>query len=612
MNFKGETLDNLHIGDVNITEDLQVDGNHVVAGNIEVQNIQVENINPLPPATDIKINSDLDTQNNKLLSSTNPTGVIIQGADFEASSNINRVVDIDLRGNLTNLDTGFPQLLNPTLAGSTLYGGADIKTAQLSYVVGTGDISVIDNLNLNDNRILNVTELTSTTEINMPQTLTMAGNSIRGVSEVRGFDSNPLLLNTFNDGSGIEIEEFGDVKLQKDINMDSKLIKNVFSISNDNDGEVLIQGSNGVDALLVGDNNITSSAPVTINTNTKTSIIDNEFNTFDSSSANIFNVNTGGTHDFTINNQQKLTVGPLITESRLPIKIINQPLQFDLSANIETTNTSDLSIDLEGENLTIRADPITDDALEYETTLGNFSFNKNVNLQTAKINNATNITFPLSMTPNGAFQVLGGVYIVKDLQCNGQIYCDTINNIRPSGGVYSESDGYTLAGDGGTLERPILNQGTSYGSLMVPANSFTPGDCFSFKCGGQITCNNNATFTLRLCSNFTAGGGGLNESDFASINVEVDGAQSADFWEIEVEFICRSVGGAGVASISTNGHYSYFSSTDFQKGYGINNTNSTTFNTTVSNDLQIGFFSNESAAALSSFQVDQVSLTKLY
>ena len=580
MDHLGRTLDNLHRGDTQIIEgDLKVGGDHIIAGDLEAKQIETGQLNPLPPATQIIINGDLDTQNNKLLSSTNPTGVIIQGADFEAKTDINRVVNIDLRGNLTNLDTGFPQLLNPTLAGSTLYGGADIKTAQLSYVVGTGDISVIDNLNLNDNKILNITELTSSTQINMPQPLDMVGNTITGVAEVRGFDGNPLLLNTFNDGTGLIIEEGGEIQAEKSLNLLSNAISGVSSI--------------------------------TINGNAKNSFIDNDFNTFDAGSANIFNVDTGGAHDFTINNQQKLTIDTLATY-RLPLKLLNQPLQFDISANIETTNTSTLSIDLDGENLTIRSDPITDDALEYETTLGNFSFNRNVNLQTAKINDATNVSFPLSMTPNGAFQVLGGVYIVKDLQVNGEIFCDTINNIRPSGGVYSESDGYTLAGDGGTLERPILNQGTSYGSLMVPAGGWTPGDTFAFKAGGAITCNNNATFTLRVCSNFTAGGGGLNEATFASIDVEVDGAQSADWWEIEVEFICRAVGGAGVAAISTNGHYSYFSSTDFQKGYGINNTNSTTFDTTVSNDLQIGFFSNENSTALSAFQVDQVSLTKLY
>jgi hypothetical protein len=402
----------------------------------------------------------------------------------------------------------------------------------------------------------------------------MVGNGIYGVSELRGFDGNSLLLNTFADGSGLIIEEGGEIQAEKPLNLLSNAVSGVSSI--------------------------------TIDGNAKNSIIDNDFNTLDAGSANLFNVNTGGTHDFTINNAQKFTIDTLATY-RLPVKLLNNALQFQTTANIETIGTSNINMDLDGEFLDIASDPITDNALEFTTSLSNFSFNKDT-----KFLSTNNITFPLLPTPNGSVQILGGLYVVQDLQCNGQIYCDTINNIRPSGGVYSESAGTSLAGDGGTIERPILDQGTSYGSLSVPANGWTPGDTFAFKCGGQITCNNNATFTLRICSNFTAGGGGLNESDFASINVEVDGAQSADFWELELEFICRAVGGTGVAAISTNGHYSYFNNTDFSKGYGVNTTNTTTFNTTVDNTLQIGFFSNESAATLSAYQIDQVSLTKLY
>ena len=307
MDHLGRTLDNLHRGDTQIIDgDLKVGGDHIITGDLEAKQIETGQLNPLAPATEIIINADLDTQNNKLLSSTNPTGVIIQGADFEAKTDINRVVNIDLRGNLTNLDTGFPQLLNPTLAGSTLYGGGDIKTAQLSYVSGTGDISVIDNLNLNGNQI-----------------------------------------------------------------------KNIYSISNDNDGEVLVEGEDGGGGVLFS-GEMNSSIPISINTNGKSSIIDNDSNTFDASSANLFNVNTGGTHSFTINNAQKFDIEPFVNTSRNPLKLLNEPLQFDITASIETFNTSVLSIDLEGEGLSIRADAITDDAMEFEGTLGNFSFNKNL------------------------------------------------------------------------------------------------------------------------------------------------------------------------------------------------------------------------------------------
>ena len=230
------------------------------------------------------------------------------------------------------------------------------------------------------------------------------------------------------------------------------------------------------------------------------------------------------------------------------------------------------------------------------------------------ISGSDNITFPIVIgTPSGALQVQnGGAYIKQDLQVDGAIYCQTINNIRPSGGVYSESAGTSYAGNSGGAERPLLNQGTSYGSLMVPAGGFTAGDTYAFKIGGAITCINNATFDLRICTNFTPGGGGVGETDFATINVQVDGAQTLGWWEVELEFIVRAVGGVGVGAISTNGAYVYFNNTDVQKGYGVNVNNTTTFDTTIGNDLQVGFFTTETAGDLSVFRLDQVSLTKLY
>jgi hypothetical protein len=73
MNFRGETLDNLHIGDVNITEDLTVDGNHIVAGDIEVTQIEVENINLKPPNTSINFTGDINLNDNKILNTTEIT-----------------------------------------------------------------------------------------------------------------------------------------------------------------------------------------------------------------------------------------------------------------------------------------------------------------------------------------------------------------------------------------------------------------------------------------------------------------------------------------------------------------------------------------------------------
>ena len=202
----------------------------------------------------------------------------------------------------------------------------------------------------------------------------------------------------------------------------------------------------------------------------------------------------------------------------------------------------------------------------------------------------------------------GGAYINQDLWVEGKIQCDTINNIRPSGGVYSESPGATVFG--GTGKQILLNQvaGTSYGSLTVPANNFQPGDTYSFKVGGAITCANNDAFTLDIVANPST----PTEATFATITIQIDGAQNSAFWELEVEFIVRALGGQGTAAISTNGHFSYFNSTNVSKGYGINNTNQNDFDTTVSNELQLCFTALQPFGNLGSLRVDQVSLTKLY
>ena len=182
--------------------------------------------------------------------------------------------------------------------------------------------------------------------------------------------------------------------------------------------------------------------------------------------------------------------------------------------------------------------------------------------------------------------------------------CPSINGIRPSGGVYSESTATEFVG--AQTETAVLMQGTSYGTLSVSANTFQPGDCYAIKVGGDITCDNNDVFTLRIRSNFGAGTSPI----FAEIEVAVDGAQVAGWWEVEVEFIVRETGASGVASMSTNGHYSYFNGTNVSKGYGVNTIQNTNFDTTIANELMLTYATGE--ASITAFRVSQVALTKLF
>jgi hypothetical protein len=195
------------------------------------------------------------------------------------------------------------------------------------------------------------------------------------VSELRGFDGNSLLLNTFADGSGLIIEEGGEIQAEKSLNLLSNSISGVSSISIDGNG--------------------------------KNTIIDNDFNTFDAGSVNSFNVDTGGAHDFTINNQQKFTIDTLATY-RLPVKLLNNALQFQTTANIETIGTSNINMDLDGEFLDIKSDPITDNALEFTTSLNNFSFNKNVILP----------SIFHTLQANIGYVIVGSVTLTNGIQFN--------------------------------------------------------------------------------------------------------------------------------------------------------------------------------------------------
>ena len=97
---------------------------------------------------------------------------------------------------------------------------------------------------------------------------------------------------------------------------------------------------------------------------------------------------------------------------------------------------------------------------------------------------------------------------------------------------------------------------------------------------------------------------------FAQIDVQVDGAQTAGFWEVECEFIVRAIGVAGVAAMSTNGHFSYFNSTNVSKGYGANVIEQTDFDSTIENTLMLTYTTAE--ASITEFRLSQVTLTKLF
>jgi hypothetical protein len=128
-----------------------------------------------------------------------------------------------------------------------------------------------------------------------------------------------------------------------------------------------------------------------------------------------------------------------------------------------------------------------------------------------------------------------------------------------------------------TTPTSLINGGV--GSLSVPANAFQVGDSFTAKFSGEISCRNNATIEIKILSN------GVTLADTGVINLEVS---TNKIWDLEIDFTIRTIGGAGVASIATAGRFSYNkNSGNNPESVGFFFANSTTFDTTISNILEV-------------------------
>jgi hypothetical protein len=122
--------------------------------------------------------------------------------------------------------------------------------------------------------------------------------------------------------------------------------------------------------------------------------------------------------------------------------------------------------------------------------------------------------------------------------------------------------------------------GTGVGTLSVPANGFTVGDTFRAVFGGIINADNNQTIRVKLKS------GSVILLDSGAQNL--GSAVTNDVWSLNVDFTIRQIGAAGVASIVSLGSFHYTKTNNASvQGFGFNVVNSTTFNTTISNTLDV-------------------------
>lgn len=149
--------------------------------------------------------------------------------------------------------------------------------------------------------------------------------------------------------------------------------------------------------------------------------------------------------------------------------------------------------------------------------------------------------------------------------------------LRTTYGLFSQT-GNSVTVSGTTIESTIIDGGV--GTLSVPANGFTVGDSFRADLGGVMNAANNQTIRIRAKSGTVI----FLDSGIQNLGSSIIG----DIFTLSINFVIRQVGVAGVANIVTLGRFSYAKTNNGTvQGFGFNTVNNTTFDTTITNTLDI-------------------------
>jgi hypothetical protein len=168
-------------------------------------------------------------------------------------------------------------------------------------------------------------------------------------------------------------------------------------------------------------------------------------------------------------------------------------------------------------------------------------------------------------------------------------------------GIFAQTGNSTPV-TGTIVETTLINGGV--GNLSVPANGFAVGDSFRATFSGIMNAANNQTIRVRV----KAGSVVLLDSGVQSLTSGIVN----DIWELSINFTIRQIGVAGVASIASMGTFHYTKvSNNTTQGFGLNTINNTTFDTTISNilDVTVQWGSNNASNSIYS---DVFVLNKTY
>jgi len=142
------------------------------------------------------------------------------------------------------------------------------------------------------------------------------------------------------------------------------------------------------------------------------------------------------------------------------------------------------------------------------------------------------------------------------------------------------------------------------GTLSVPANGFQKGDSFHASISGKLTIGNNNTLDIRIKSN--------NVILVDTGEIVMSGTTDKN-WGIELDFTIREIGPAGVASIITMGEFTYKKNASAEIiGEIFSFVNTSSFDTTVSNILNIEAVLDDACIASENIYSEMLTLRKTY
>lgn len=211
---------------------------------------------------------------------------------------------------------------------------------------------------------------------------------------------------------------------------------------------------------------------------------------------------------------------------------------------------------------------------------------------------ASDATFVNSLyimdTPNKSSS---GVVLVRE--SNGEV----TGSLRFNSGFYAQTADGTAITSGAT-ETSLI--GTGEGGLSVPADGFAVGDSFSVIMGGRIsTASSSETIRIRVKAN-----NGVTTFDLANSGVQTLPNATNEAFDLRVNFTIRAIGAATVASVKSMSSFMVQkSSSGALEGFEFNNIESTNFDTTLINTLDI---TAEWGGAGNSIQSQYFTMNKIY